>query len=287
MKPFLGKDTKVMVRGITGHQGSFHTKRMLAYGTKIVCGVTPGKGGSEFEGVPVYNSAKEAVKKHKVDASIVFVPAAFTLTAVTEDLEAGIRKIVIITEGIPIHDMLKIKHLARIKKAVIIGPNCPGVIVPGEILLGIMSPSIFLPGDIPVISRSGTLTYEIVAALTENGLGQKICIGIGGDAISGVDFIQASKLVGDFKRLVIVGEIGGRKEEEFASKVKKGFLKGKKIYALLAGRTAPKGKRMGHAGAIIEGNVGTYESKFSALTDAGVRVASTLEELVGFVSKGA
>ncbi len=274
MAVLLTKKTRLLVQGITGHQGQFHTRAMLDYGTKVVAGVRSGKGGTKVEGVNVYDSVDEAVARKRANASIVFVPAPFAKDAVIEAIEAGVQLVVVITERIPFHDALEFMPYARTKGCMIIGPNCPGIITPGQSKAGIMPSQIFAAGDVGVISRSGTLTYEIVNAMTQAGFGQSTCIGIGGDPIIGTNTLEALSLFQKdraTKRIVVVGEIGGTAEEEAAEFIKKHVTK--PVVAYVAGRTAPPGKRMGHAGAIIQGNRGTAESKVRAFADAGVPVA--------------
>ncbi len=283
MAVLVGKETKVVVQGITGQQGSFHTKLMLEYGTNIVAGVTPGKAGQSVEGIPVYNSVKEALAIHKADFSIVFVPAKFLKDAAIESLSHGLN-VVLITENVPLHDVLAILAVAREKKKIVIGPNCPGIITPGEAKLGIMPGHIFRKGNVGVISRSGTLTYEIIEQMTRSGIGQSTVIGIGGDQIVGTNFIDA---LGYFekdketKEIVLIGEIGGDQEERAAEFIKSHV--NKKVVAYIAGVNAPKGKRMGHAGAIISGNAGTAESKIAAFQKIGVTVAKLPSEVVGLL----
>ncbi|MEM3665988.1 MAG: succinate--CoA ligase subunit alpha [Candidatus Bathyarchaeia archaeon] len=271
----INKNTRAIVQGITGTQGSFHTKLMLEYGTKIVAGTSPGKGGSQIYGIPVYDTVEEAQKKHQADASIIFVPAPFAADAALEALENGIKTIVIITEHIPIKDAINVMTYAKQAKATIIGPNTPGIITPGESKLGIMPAHIFKPGGIGMVSRSGTLTYEIAASLTRKNLGQSTCLGLGGDPITGLNFIDALKMFDEdaqTKAVVLVGEIGGNLEELTAEYIsRKKYLK--PVVAFIAGRSAPPGKRMGHAGAIIMGSSGTAESKIEAFKNAGVMVA--------------
>jgi len=270
----LTKKARLLVQGITGHQGQFHTRAMLDYGTKVVAGTSPGKGGTKVEGVPVFDSVDEAVAKKRANASIVFVPAPYTKDAVIEAIEGDLKLVVVITERIPFHDTLEFIPFARTKGVSVIGPNCPGIITPGESKAGIMPSQIFRPGDTGVISRSGTLTYEIVNAMTQAGFGQSTCIGIGGDPIIGTNTVEALALFQKdrkTKRIVVVGEIGGTAEEEAADFIQKHVTK--PVVAYVAGRTAPPGKRMGHAGAIIQGNRGTAESKVKAFNDAGVPVA--------------
>jgi len=247
---------------------------MLEFGTKVVAGVTPGQGGATVEGVPVYDSVREAVERRKANASIIFVPAPYAKDAAIEAIEAGLKLVVIITERIPFHDCLELMPYARSRECTIIGPNCPGITTPGQAKMGIMPNHIFKTGDAGVISRSGTLTYEIVNAMTQAGHGQSTCIGIGGDPIIGTSMVEALRLFErdrGTRRIVLVGEIGGTSEEDAAEFVRKHVSKG--VVAYVAGRTAPPGKRMGHAGAIIQGNKGTAESKVAAFADAGVPVA--------------
>ncbi len=274
MSVLLDKTTRLMVQGITGHQGTFHTRAMLDYGTKVVAGTSPGKGGTKVEGVPVFDSSFEAVDATGADASILFVPAPFAKDAAIEAIEAGVRLLVMITERIPFHDCLDVVPYARSKGCRIIGPNCPGLISPGKAKAGIMPSHIFRPGDVGVISRSGTLTYEIVNAITRAGFGQSTCLGIGGDPVIGTSMPEALELLAEdrqTKRIVVVGEIGGTTEEETAALAKR--VK-KPVFAYIAGRTAPPGKRMGHAGAIISRGMGTAESKIKAFEEAGVPVAA-------------
>lgn len=271
----ITKKTGVLVQGITGHHGSYHAPLMKEYGTNIVCGVTPGKGGQQIAGVPVYDSVKEARKKHNVQWSVMFVPAREARQAALEAIEQGLH-LVIITEGIPVHDTLAIIGAARRKKRVVIGPNCPGIVIPNETKLGIMPGQIFVQGNVGVVSRSGTLTYEIVHQLSTNGIGQSIVIGIGGDMTVGFSF---SDMLAMFekdrrtKQIVLIGEIGGTFEEEAATFIKKSISK--PVVAYIAGRTAPEGKQMGHAGAIIMNGKGTYAAKVKALEDAKVHIAET------------
>jgi succinyl-CoA synthetase alpha subunit len=278
----VDRSTKVLVQGITGREGSFHTEAMIRYGTKVVAGVTPGKGGSSVHGVPVYDSVEEAMRAHpEINASIVFVPARFAPDAVYEAIDAGIGMIVVITEGIPIHEGIRLIRYARMRGVRVIGPNTPGVITPGECKLGIMPGHVFSRGRVGIVSRSGTLTYEVAMQLTSAGLGQSTCIGIGGDPVVGTDFIEVLELFrGDpgTDAVVLIGEIGGDAEERVARYVvETGYPK--PIVAYVAGRTAPPGKRMGHAGAIISMGVGDAESKIRALSSAGIRVASAPFEI--------
>ena len=275
MAVVITKDTKVVVQGATGAQGSYHMGQMLQFGTQVVAGVTPGKAGEQVHGVPVFDGVDEAVRKTGANTSVVFVPAAFAKDAVLEALEAGIRTVVTITEHVPVHDALDFVHYAKYRGARIIGPNCPGAASPGvKSKVGILPNMIFKPGDVAIASRSGTLTYEIVNALTEAGLGQSTCLGLGGDAVPGTTFIDALALFEEdpeTKRIVLVGEIGGTAEERAAEYISKHVSK--PVYAYVAGRTAPEGKRMGHAGAIVSRGMGTAESKQKAFEKAGVRLA--------------
>jgi succinyl-CoA synthetase alpha subunit len=270
----LTKKARVVVQGITGHQGQFHTRAMLDFGTNVVAGVTPGKGGTKVEGVPVFDSVREAVRRRKANASILFVPAPYAKDAAVEGIEAGLQLLVIITERIPFHDALDLVPFAKSKGVTVIGPNCPGLATPGQAKMGIMPNYIFKEGDAGVISRSGTLTYEIVYAMTQAGFGQSTCIGIGGDPIIGMTMVEALAMFQKdrkTKRIVLVGEIGGTAEEEAADYIERKVTK--PVVAYVAGRTAPPGKRMGHAGAIIQAGRGTAESKMKAFADAGVPVA--------------
>lgn len=287
MTILINKNTKVIVQGITGHQGMFHSKRMLSYGTKIVAGVTPGKGGRVVhEKIPVFDSIREAKEVIDANASIIFVPAKFATDSIFEAINAGISLVVIITEHIPIHDSLKFVNYAKGANTILIGPNTPGIISPEESLLGIMPPHIFKKGNIGIVSRSGTLTYEIASALTKEGYGQSTCIGIGGDPIIGYDFID---ILEEFKRdketkaVVLIGEIGGDAEERAAKYIEKMF--DKPVVAFIAGVTAPPGKKMGHAGAIISGKAGTAKSKINALKQAGVLVANLPSEVPKLLEK--
>jgi len=276
--------TKLIVQGITGHQGQFNTRAMLDYGTNVVAGVTPGKAGERVHGVPVFDSCFEAVDETGANASIMFVPAPHAKDAAIEAIEAGVRLLVIITEQIPVHDCLDVITYAQAKGCRVIGPNSPGVISPGKAKAGIMPNHIFRPGDVGVISRSGTLTYEIVNAITDAGFGESTCLGIGGDPVIGTTMPEALELLAkdrETKRIVLVGEIGGTTEEETAQRAKK---MRKPIYAYIAGRTAPPGRRMGHAGAIISRGMGTAESKVQAFRDAGVPVVEHPVEIAALLS---
>ncbi len=282
------RKTFLLVQGITGREGSYHTQRMIEYGTRVVAGVTPGKGGAKVHGVPVYNTVEEAVKKHpEINTSTLFVPAPFAPDAFYEAVDAGIRTIVVITEGIPVHDEIKMISYARSKGVIVVGPNCPGVISPGErVKVGIMPERSFSPGSIGIVSRSGTLTYEISEALTRAGLGQSTVIGIGGDPIVGLDFIEVVEMFNkddETKAIVVIGEIGGDAEERLAQYIReKGMVK--PMVAYIAGRTAPPGKRMGHAGAIITMGRGDAETKIRVLEESGIRVARTPIEVASIVS---
>lgn len=274
MAVLLTRKARVVVQGITGHQGQFHTRAMRDFGTNVVAGVTPGKAGSKIEGVPVFDRVRDAVLRRKANASILFVPAPYAKDAAVEAIEAGIKLVVIITERIPFHDCLDFVPYARSRGVTVIGPNCPGIASPGQAKMGIIPNIIFKEGDTGVISRSGTLTYEIVYAMTQAGFGQSTCIGIGGDPIIGTTMVDALALFQrdrKTKRIVLVGEIGGTAEEEAAEFIKMNVTK--PAVAYVAGRTAPPGKRMGHAGAIIQAGKGTADSKMKAFADAGVPVA--------------
>lgn len=276
MSILIDKNTRVLCQGITGKAGQFHTEQCVAYGTQVVGGVTPGKGGETIAGVPVFDTVEEAVHKTGADATMIFVPPAFAADAILEAADAGIRLIVAITEGIPVLDMVRVHDLLRGSTSRLIGPNCPGVITPGECKIGIMPGYIHKPGAIAVISRSGTLTYEAVWQLTRLGLGQSTCIGLGGDPIVGTSFVDLLALLGEDPQtegVLMIGEIGGGAEEEAAAFITRSF--GKPVAAFIAGRTAPPGKRMGHAGAIISGGRGTAGEKIAALQSAGIVVAES------------
>ena len=276
MSILINKETRVVCQGITGQAGSFHAERMLEYGTKLVAGVTPGKGSTTHHGVPVFDNVLDAVTNLRANASVIYVPAAFAADAIMEAAEAGIELIVCITEGIPTLDMVKVRKYLSNKKTRLIGPNCPGIITPGACKIGIMPGYIHKPGNVGVVSLSGTLTYEAVWQLTQRGLGQSTCIGIGGDPIVGTDFVDIIRLFQedkDTRAIVLIGEIGGSAEEEAAEIIKQGITK--PVIGFIAGSTAPPGRRMGHAGAIISGNKGTAISKITALKNAGVTIVDS------------
>ncbi len=286
MAIIIDENTKAIVQGITGSQGRFHAERMIAYGTKIVAGVTPGKGGGEVLGVPVFNSVSDAVKETDANASVIFVPAPFAADAIMEAVDAGIEVIVAITEGIPVYDELKVYKKVKAEKRILIGPNCPGVISVGKSHLGIMPPQIFKEGNVGIVSRSGTLTYQIAYNLTKLDIGQSTVIGIGGDRIIGTSFIDILRMFEEDDQtdlVVLIGEIGGTDEEEAAKFIEKEMSK--PVVGYIAGITAPPGKRMGHAGAIIEGGKGTAESKIKALHEVGVEVGRTPMEVAEIVKR--
>ena len=280
MSVFINKDTKVIVQGITGSTALFHTKQMLEYGTQIVAGVTPGKGGTEVEGVPVFNTVEEAKKATGANASVIYVPAPFAADAIMEAVDAELDLAICITEHIPVLDMVKVKRYMEGKKTRLVGPNCPGVITPDECKIGIMPGYIHTKGHVGVVSRSGTLTYEAVHQLSQAGIGQSTAVGIGGDPVNGTDFIDVLKAFNedeDTYAVIMIGEIGGTAEEEAAEWVKANMTK--PVVGFIGGRTAPPGKRMGHAGAIISGGKGTADEKIRVMNECGIQVAPTPSEM--------
>ncbi len=287
MSILVDSGSKVVVQGITGRDGAFHAHQMVEYGTKIVAGVTPGKGGSRTEdGIPVYDSMREAVHETGADTSVVYVPAAFASDAICEASDAGVGLVVCVSEGIPVRDMVRVLPYLRERGTRLIGPNCPGIISPGKAKVGIMPGEIHSEGPVGVVSRSGTLTYEVVHHLTRAGIGQSTCIGIGGDPLIGTNFLDALDLFAKDEQtdaVVLIGEIGGSDEEEAASLIGKGYPK--KVVAFIAGRTAPPGKRMGHAGAIVTGGTGTAAEKIAAFEKAGVRVAEIPAQIAVFLAE--
>ena len=287
MSIFIDNNTRLVIQGITGRDGSFHAKQMIEYGTKVVAGVTPGKGGQTFEGtVPIFNTVFEAVEKAKANTSVIYVPPMFAADAIMEAADAGVSLIVCITEGVPVLDMTRVYPYVKEKGARLIGPNCPGLITPGTSKVGIIPGRICTPGPIGLVSRSGTLTYEIVYQLTRAGLGQTTCVGIGGDPINGTNFIDclaAFEKDPDTKAVAMMGEIGGTDEQEAAAFVKKHMKK--PVVGFIAGQTAPPGRRMGHAGAIISGSAGTAAEKIQAFEDAGMGVAKRPIDMVSLIKE--
>ncbi len=280
MSIYVNRETKVVVQGITGNEGSFHARACLEYGTDIVAGVTPGKGGQKMDDVPVFNTVKEAVKETGADTSLIFVPPPFGADAIMEAADSGVKLIVAITEGLPVFDMVKVKHFLVTKQCRLIGPNCPGIITPEESKVGIMPGWIHKKGDIGVISRSGTLTYEVVDQLTKLGMGQSTCIGIGGDPVNGTNFIdvlEAFEKDDETRAVVMVGEIGGSAEEEAAVYIRENLTK--PVVGFISGLTAPPGRRMGHAGAIISGSSGTGAAKVKAFKENGIHVCENLGQI--------
>lgn len=286
MAILIDNQSKVLVQGITGSEGKFHTQQMIAYGTRVVGGVTPGKGGSEVEGVPVFDTVRQAAEQTQANVSCIFVPAPFAADAILEAADAGIALIVCITEGIPIQDMVRVnEYVSKLPNTRLIGPNCPGLTTPGQCKVGIMPGDLFQPGEVGIVSRSGTLTYEIVNELSKVGLGQSSCVGIGGDPIIGTTFIDVMPMFEadpQTKVVVLSGEIGGSDEENAAEYIK---TMTKPVIGFISGRTAPPGKRMGHAGAIISGGKGSPQSKVDALTAAGVPIADTPADIPSLVQQ--
>jgi succinyl-CoA synthetase alpha subunit len=276
MSILVNKNTRVLTQGITGATGQFHTKACKEYGTQMVAGVTPGKGGTSFEGIPIFDTVERAVRETGADASVIYVPPPFAADAILESADAGIALIICITEGVPVRDMIKVKRYLAGRSSQLLGPNCPGTITPGECKIGIMPGHIHNPGTIGVISRSGTLTYEAVDQLTRLGMGQSTCVGIGGDPVHGFEFVDVLEMFNQDSgtdAVVMIGEIGGSAEEDAAAWIKANMKK--PVVGFIAGQTAPPGKRMGHAGAIISGGKGTAKEKIAAMTSAGIHMASS------------
>lgn len=293
MSILIDGSTRLLVHGITGRQGTFHTERMLAYGTNVVGGVTPGKGGQKVFDLPVFDTAKEAIKKTGANCSMISVPARFAPDSIYEAVDAGVKLVVCLTEGIPVQDMLEVRAYLDQQGARLLGPNCPGLITPGKpglagkggTKVGIIPGSIVHQGNVGIVSRSGTLTYEVIYALTEKGVGQSTCVGIGGDPINGTSFIDVLEMFEDdseTEKIVLIGEIGGNDEQMAAAYISEQISK--PVTAFIAGRTAPPGRRMGHAGAIVEGESGTAEAKIQALESAGVRVARHPEQIAELIN---
>ncbi len=284
MAILVDRNTKLLVQGITGREGLFHTEQMIEYGTNVVGGVTPGKGGEWVLGKPVFDTVKAARESTGANTSIIYVPAAFAADAIYESIDAGIDLIVCITEGLPVRDMLKVRSQLDQSHSRLIGPNCPGLLTPGQAKVGIMPGHIAIPGNVGVVSRSGTLTYEVVYALTQRGIGQSTCVGIGGDPVNGTNFIDVLGMFEDdpqTEKVVLIGEIGGTDEEKAAAFIASHMTK--PVVAFIAGQTAPPGRRMGHAGAIVEGGAGTAADKVAALQSAGVKVAQHPEQIAELI----
>ncbi|GAB4575042.1 MAG: succinate--CoA ligase subunit alpha [Anaerolineae bacterium] len=285
MAVLIDKNTRLLVQGITGQQGLFHTQQMIAYGTNVVGGVTPGKGGQWVEGKPVFDTVRAAKEATGANTTVIYVPARFAADAILEAIDAEIELIVAITEGIPIQDMMKVRRVLDQSKSRLVGPNCPGLLTPGQSKVGIMPGHIAIPGSVGVVSRSGTLTYEAIYALTQRGIGQSTCIGIGGDPINGTNFIDALQLFEDdpeTDKVVLIGEIGGTDEQKAAAFIAQHMTK--PIVAFIAGRKAPEGRTMGHAGAIVEGGVGTAAEKIARFNEVGVPVAETPEQIADLIA---
>ncbi|MHB8157695.1 MAG: succinate--CoA ligase subunit alpha [Desulfocucumaceae bacterium] len=285
MAILINSGTRILIQGITGSQGSYHARLMLEGGSRVVAGVTPGHSGEKVHGIPVYDTVRDAVREQGAEASMILVPPFAVYDAALEAIENGLSLVVIITEHVPIHDAVKIKHLADSRKCMVIGPNTIGVISPGLCKIGILPEFLYKPGSVGLVSRSGTLSHEVASNLMEKGVGFSTCVGIGGDPVRGADFVDILRLfAGDpqTEAVIMIGEIGGIAEEKAAEYLKEGYPK--PVYAFIAGRTAPPGRRMGHAGAIVEGNQGTVESKEKLLRDAGVRVLPGLDDLVDVVA---
>jgi succinyl-CoA synthetase alpha subunit len=289
MSILVDKNTRLLVQGITGREGGFHTNQMIAYGTQVVGGITPGKGGQWFESdhqrVPIFDTVKTAVAATEANASIIFVPARFAIDAIYEAADAGVGLIVCLTEHIPVLDMIAARAYLDNKNVILVGPNCPGLLTPGQAKVGIIPGSVATPGHVGVVSKSGTLTYEVVDALTRRGIGQTTCVGIGGDPISGVSFIDVLQMFEEdpeTEQVIMIGEIGGNAEELAAAYIAQHMTK--RVTGFIAGRTAPPGRRMGHAGAIVEGNAGTAEGKIAALREAGVAVAEHPDQIVDMIA---
>lgn len=285
MAALVDKNTRLIVQGITGQQGLFHTQQMIAYGTNVVGGVTPGKGGQWVEGKPVFDTVRTAREATGANATVIYVPARFAGDAILEAIDAGIELIVAITEGIPIQDMMRVRRVLDQSKSRLVGPNCPGLLTPGQAKVGIMPGHIATPGSVGVVSRSGTLTYEAIYALTQRGIGQSTCIGIGGDPINGTNFIDSLQLFEDdpeTDKIVLIGEIGGTDEQKAAAYIAQHLTK--PVVAFIAGRKAPEGRTMGHAGAIVEGGVGTAAEKMARFQEVGVPVAETPEQIAELIA---